>query len=86
MRCRTHTPFGPIRHPPGGGTAHSRRGTPTPTTGWRRAGGPLPGATPDTAGPARDALWTELLAAGVDHLTTDDPVGLKAFLDAHPSV
>ncbi|MFG2352762.1 phosphatidylinositol-specific phospholipase C/glycerophosphodiester phosphodiesterase family protein [Streptomyces sp. NPDC048521] len=42
-------------------------------------------ATPDTAGPARDALWTELLAGGVDHLNTDDLAGLEAFLDAHPS-
>ncbi|MFI9804018.1 phosphatidylinositol-specific phospholipase C/glycerophosphodiester phosphodiesterase family protein [Streptomyces sp. NPDC052301] len=41
-------------------------------------------ATPDTAGPARDALWTELLAAGVDYLNTDDLAGLQAFLDAHP--
>ncbi|MFF4585952.1 phosphatidylinositol-specific phospholipase C/glycerophosphodiester phosphodiesterase family protein [Streptomyces sp. NPDC001388] len=40
-------------------------------------------ATPDLAGPARDALWTELLAAGVDHLNTDDLAGLEAFLDAH---
>ncbi|MEU6812762.1 phosphatidylinositol-specific phospholipase C/glycerophosphodiester phosphodiesterase family protein [Streptomyces sp. NPDC046831] len=39
-------------------------------------------ATPDTAGPARDALWTELLAAGVDHLNTDDLAGLERFLDA----
>ncbi|MGW1594910.1 phosphatidylinositol-specific phospholipase C/glycerophosphodiester phosphodiesterase family protein [Streptomyces sp. NPDC002343] len=39
-------------------------------------------ATPDTAGPARDALWSELLAAGVDHLNTDDLAGLEAFLDA----
>ncbi|MFE5185872.1 phosphatidylinositol-specific phospholipase C/glycerophosphodiester phosphodiesterase family protein [Streptomyces sp. NPDC056628] len=38
-------------------------------------------ATPDTPGPARDALWTELLAAGVDHLNTDDLAGLEAFLD-----
>ncbi|MFF9173463.1 hypothetical protein [Streptomyces sp. NPDC014793] len=43
-------------------------------------------ATPDTAGPARDALWAELLAVGVDHLNTDDLAGLEAFLDAHPSV
>ncbi|MFI0808677.1 phosphatidylinositol-specific phospholipase C/glycerophosphodiester phosphodiesterase family protein [Streptomyces echinatus] len=43
-------------------------------------------ATPDTAGPARDALWTELLAAGVDYLNTDDLAGLEAFLDARPSV
>ena len=40
-------------------------------------------ATPDLAGPARDALWTELLAAGVDYLNTDDLAGLEAFLDAH---
>ncbi|SMQ14731.1 Glycerophosphoryl diester phosphodiesterase family protein [Streptomyces sp. Ag82_O1-12] len=39
-------------------------------------------ATPDLAGPARDALWGELLAAGVDHLNTDDLAGLEAFLDA----
>ncbi|WP_330341417.1 phosphatidylinositol-specific phospholipase C/glycerophosphodiester phosphodiesterase family protein [Streptomyces sp. NBC_00557] len=43
-------------------------------------------ATPDAAGPARDALWTELLAAGVDYLNTDDLAGLEAFLDAHPTV
>ncbi|MFB6554342.1 MULTISPECIES: phosphatidylinositol-specific phospholipase C/glycerophosphodiester phosphodiesterase family protein [unclassified Streptomyces] len=40
-------------------------------------------ATPDVAGPARDAVWGELLAAGVDHLNTDDLAGLEAFLDAH---
>ncbi|MEV0013664.1 phosphatidylinositol-specific phospholipase C/glycerophosphodiester phosphodiesterase family protein [Streptomyces tendae] len=40
-------------------------------------------ATPDAAGPARDAVWAELLAAGVDHLNTDDLAGLEAFLDAH---
>ncbi|MGP2439026.1 phosphatidylinositol-specific phospholipase C/glycerophosphodiester phosphodiesterase family protein [Streptomyces sp. JW3] len=39
-------------------------------------------ATPDLAGPARDAVWTELVAAGVDHLNTDDLAGLEAFLDA----
>ncbi|MFJ5304951.1 phosphatidylinositol-specific phospholipase C/glycerophosphodiester phosphodiesterase family protein [Streptomyces sp. NPDC088350] len=39
--------------------------------------------TPDLAGPARDALWGELLAAGVDFLNTDDLAGLEAFLDAH---
>ncbi|MEU5770951.1 phosphatidylinositol-specific phospholipase C/glycerophosphodiester phosphodiesterase family protein [Streptomyces asoensis] len=39
-------------------------------------------ATPDLAGPARDALWSELLDAGVDHLNTDDLAGLEAFLDA----
>ncbi|MET8945225.1 phosphatidylinositol-specific phospholipase C/glycerophosphodiester phosphodiesterase family protein [Streptomyces sp. NPDC004542] len=41
-------------------------------------------ATPDTAGPARDALWAELLAAGVDYVNTDDLAGLEAFLDARP--
>ncbi|MFF2852746.1 phosphatidylinositol-specific phospholipase C/glycerophosphodiester phosphodiesterase family protein [Streptomyces sp. NPDC058001] len=40
-------------------------------------------ATPDLAGPARDALWAELLAADVDFLNTDDLAGLEAFLDAH---
>ncbi|MEU1267815.1 phosphatidylinositol-specific phospholipase C/glycerophosphodiester phosphodiesterase family protein [Streptomyces sp. NPDC005799] len=39
--------------------------------------------TPDVAGPARDALWTELLAAGVDYFNTDDLAGLESFLDAH---
>ncbi|MFC7843223.1 phosphatidylinositol-specific phospholipase C/glycerophosphodiester phosphodiesterase family protein [Streptomyces sp. NPDC057382] len=39
-------------------------------------------ATPDLPGPARDAVWSELLAAGVDHLNTDDLAGLEAFLDA----
>ncbi|NBE95421.1 hypothetical protein FE391_24575 [Nonomuraea sp. KC401] len=37
-------------------------------------------ATPDTAGPARDALWRELVAADVDHLNTDDLAGLRDFL------
>lgn len=40
-------------------------------------------ATPDVPGPARDAVWTELLAAGVDHVNTDDLAGLEAFLRAH---
>ncbi|MFF5757892.1 phosphatidylinositol-specific phospholipase C/glycerophosphodiester phosphodiesterase family protein [Streptomyces longwoodensis] len=39
-------------------------------------------ATPDTPGTARDALWAELLAAGVDYLNTDDLAGLESFLDA----
>ncbi|MGV9880228.1 phosphatidylinositol-specific phospholipase C/glycerophosphodiester phosphodiesterase family protein [Streptomyces sp. NPDC003006] len=39
-------------------------------------------ATPDLPGPQRDAVWGELLAAGVDHLNTDDLAGLEAFLDA----
>ncbi|MFE6887262.1 phosphatidylinositol-specific phospholipase C/glycerophosphodiester phosphodiesterase family protein [Streptomyces sp. NPDC057694] len=40
-------------------------------------------ATPDVAGPERDAVWSELIAADVDHLNTDDLAGLEAFLDAH---
>ncbi|MGW1503148.1 phosphatidylinositol-specific phospholipase C/glycerophosphodiester phosphodiesterase family protein [Streptomyces mirabilis] len=40
-------------------------------------------ATPDLAGPAREALWGELLAAGLDYFNTDDLAGLEAFLDAH---
>ncbi|MFI1970897.1 hypothetical protein BLA24_07170 [Streptomyces cinnamoneus] len=39
-------------------------------------------ATPDVPGPARTALWRELLAAGVDYLNTDDLAGLEAFLRA----
>ncbi|MGC5566372.1 phosphatidylinositol-specific phospholipase C/glycerophosphodiester phosphodiesterase family protein [Streptomyces sp. FR-108] len=39
-------------------------------------------ATPDLAGPARDAVWSELLAADADYLNTDDLAGLEAFLDA----
>ncbi|HEY8718080.1 phosphatidylinositol-specific phospholipase C/glycerophosphodiester phosphodiesterase family protein [Pengzhenrongella sp.] len=39
-------------------------------------------ATPDVAGAARDAVWTELADAGVDHINTDDLVGLKNFLNA----
>ncbi|GAA0597813.1 phosphatidylinositol-specific phospholipase C/glycerophosphodiester phosphodiesterase family protein [Streptomyces crystallinus] len=40
-------------------------------------------ATPDLAGPEREALWRELLAADVDYLNTDDLAGLEAFLRAH---
>ncbi|GAA1367462.1 phosphatidylinositol-specific phospholipase C/glycerophosphodiester phosphodiesterase family protein [Streptomyces beijiangensis] len=40
-------------------------------------------ATPDLAGPDRDAVWTELLAAGVDQLNTDDLAGLERFLRTH---
>ncbi|MFE1287135.1 phosphatidylinositol-specific phospholipase C/glycerophosphodiester phosphodiesterase family protein [Streptomyces sp. NPDC058751] len=40
-------------------------------------------ATPDLAGPTREALWRELVAADVDHLNTDDLGGLEEFLDAH---
>ncbi|MEV6766429.1 phosphatidylinositol-specific phospholipase C/glycerophosphodiester phosphodiesterase family protein [Streptomyces sp. NPDC051105] len=39
--------------------------------------------TPDVAGDARDALWSELLAADVDYFNTDDLAGLEAFLDTH---
>ncbi|MGW2059977.1 phosphatidylinositol-specific phospholipase C/glycerophosphodiester phosphodiesterase family protein [Streptomyces sp. NPDC001937] len=42
-------------------------------------------ATPDVAGPERDAVLTELLAAGVDHLNTDDLAGLELFLRARNS-
>ena len=37
-------------------------------------------ATPDTPGAARDAVWRELVAAGVDQVNTDDLAGLEAFL------
>jgi Glycerophosphoryl diester phosphodiesterase family len=37
-------------------------------------------ATPDAPGPAREAVWRELLAAAVDHINTDDLAGLEAFL------
>ncbi|MGW1345174.1 glycerophosphodiester phosphodiesterase family protein [Kribbella sp. NPDC002412] len=37
-------------------------------------------ATPDIRGAAREALWSELEAAGVDHINTDDLHGLEAFL------
>ncbi|MFS8104501.1 phosphatidylinositol-specific phospholipase C/glycerophosphodiester phosphodiesterase family protein [Lentzea alba] len=40
-------------------------------------------ATPDVAGEARTAVWRELLAAGVDHINTDDLDGLRAFLLAN---
>lgn len=42
-------------------------------------------ATPDIAGPARDAVWHELIAADVDHINTDDLAGLQAFLRASQS-
>ena len=38
-------------------------------------------ATPDQPGPAREALWSQLLDAGVDHINTDDLAGLQAFLE-----
>lgn len=39
-------------------------------------------ATPDAPGAQRDAVWRELLDAGVDHLNTDDLAGLESFLRA----
>jgi len=40
-------------------------------------------ATPDGRSPERQAIWKELLAAGVDLLNTDDLEGLQEFLLAH---
>ncbi|MDJ0462475.1 phosphatidylinositol-specific phospholipase C/glycerophosphodiester phosphodiesterase family protein [Streptomyces sp. H27-C3] len=40
-------------------------------------------ATPDLPGSAREAVWTELLAAAVDHINTDDLAGLERFLRTH---
>jgi len=37
-------------------------------------------ATPDHPSPAREALWRELIAAGVDVLNSDDLKGLQQFL------
>ena len=37
-------------------------------------------ATPDNPSPAREALWRELILAGVDMLNTDDLKGLQQFL------
>jgi glycerophosphoryl diester phosphodiesterase len=37
-------------------------------------------ATPDAPGAAREALWSELVAAGVDYVNTDDLHGLEIFL------
>lgn len=37
-------------------------------------------ATPDVAGPEREAIWRELVAADVDHINTDDLAGLAEFL------
>ena len=42
-------------------------------------------ATPDNPSPAREALWRELLSAGVDLLNTDDLKGLRQFLLANLS-
>ncbi|MEV4876403.1 phosphatidylinositol-specific phospholipase C/glycerophosphodiester phosphodiesterase family protein [Streptomyces cyaneofuscatus] len=43
-------------------------------------------ATPDLPGPEREAVWSELLAAGADHLNTDDLAGLERFLRARAGV
>ncbi len=40
-------------------------------------------ATPDQRSTAQDALWQELLSAGVDLLNTDDLEGLQKFLLTH---
>ena len=37
-------------------------------------------ATPDSPGKEREAVWTELLEAGVDLINTDDLAGLRTFL------
>jgi len=37
-------------------------------------------ATPDAPGEEREAVWRELLGAGVDLLNTDDLVGLREFM------
>ena len=39
-------------------------------------------ATPDMPGTARDAVWNELVDAGVDHINTDDLAALQQFLAA----
>jgi len=39
-------------------------------------------ATPDTPGKEREAVWIELLEAGVDLINTDDLAGLQAYLSA----
>lgn len=39
-------------------------------------------ATPDTPGPAREAVWSVLADAGLDHINTDDLEGLAQFLRA----
>jgi len=40
-------------------------------------------ATPDLPGSAREAVWRELLSAGVDLINTDDLAGLRRFLLEH---
>ncbi len=36
--------------------------------------------TPDDRGPARDAVWRQLVAAGVDYIGTDDLAGFRPFV------
>ena len=43
-------------------------------------------STPDNPSPAREALWRELLSAGVDLLNTDDLEGLRQFLLTNPTM
>jgi glycerophosphoryl diester phosphodiesterase len=40
-------------------------------------------ATPDIPSPEREAIWSELLKAGVDFINTDDLAGLQQFLTEH---
>jgi len=40
-------------------------------------------ATPDLPGKEREAVWKELVEAGVDLINTDDLAGLRAFLSAN---
>lgn len=39
-------------------------------------------ATPDSPGKEREAVWTELLGAGVDLVNTDDLAGLREFISS----
>lgn len=41
-------------------------------------------ATPDRPGQERNAIWKELLEAGVDLINTDDLEGLRAFISTYP--
>ncbi len=40
-------------------------------------------ATPDRAGKEREAVWNELVEAGVDLINTDDLEGLRTYLSVH---
>jgi glycerophosphoryl diester phosphodiesterase len=40
-------------------------------------------ATPDLPTPQREAIWQELLKAGIDFINTDDLAGLQQFLTEH---